>query len=117
MSHSQWIYRNLTFHDSQHGVMKLREMEKMREEAINFAQTDPPKLKSESRLLLELEEDKYVTGEKDYVDKCYFIAATRAALCAGKRKINKGKTTISWLKKRLRIFPQGNSENKSTHLH
>ena len=117
MTHSQWIYRNITLHDSQGGVMRTREMEKMREEAIAFSQTDPLNLKPESHFLLELDEDKYVTGENDYVDKCYFIAAARAALCAGKRKIDKGKTSISRLKKRLKIPLKGSREYRSSSSH
>ena len=36
---------------------------------------------------MELDGDKYVRGDGHYNDKCYFIAAARAAIRAGKRRV------------------------------
>ena len=102
ITHSQWIYRNISFHENQEGSHRTRELKKMREEAIRFAQTNPLELNSESRFLLELDVNKFITGESDYVDKCYYIAAARAAMKAGKRKIHSIKTKVSGIKKRIR---------------
>lgn len=102
ISHSQWIYRNISLHDNQGGVQKTREIKKMREEAICFAQTNPLELNSESRFFLELDEEKYITCETDYVDKCYYIAAARATMKAGKRKINSVKK-VNCIKKQMKI--------------
>ena len=53
ISHLQWVYRNITFHDNQGGVRKTREIKKMREEALHFAHTNPleinPKVDSFSK--------------------------------------------------------------------
>ena len=58
----------------------------MREEAIRFSRTNPKDLPKESRFLLELDEDRFVTGDDWHTDKCYFLSAARAAMCAGKRR-------------------------------
>ena len=58
----------------------------MREEAIRFSRTNPKDLPKENRFLLELDEDRFVTGEDWHTDKCYFLSAARAAMCAGRRR-------------------------------
>ena len=58
----------------------------MREEAVRFSRTNPKDLPKESRFLLELDEDRFVTGDDWHTDKCYFLAAARAAMCAGRRR-------------------------------
>ena len=59
----------------------------MRSEAEMFAHMDPMGLKKQDRWLLELDGEKYVRGEGHHIDKCYYIAAARAAIQAGKRKV------------------------------
>ena len=75
----------------------------MRKEAISFAQTNPLELNPESRFILELDEEKYITGETNYVDKCYYIVAARAAMKVGKRRTNSVKTKVNCFKKRMKI--------------
>ena len=72
----------------------------MREEAVKFSRTNLTELHPESRFLLELDEERYVTGNTCYTDKCYFLSAARAAMCAGRRKVLKGGRTASSLGKR-----------------
>ena len=64
----------------------------MREEAIRFSRINPTELQPESRFLLELDEQRYMTGNNCYIDKCYFLSAARAALNAGSGKIEKKKS-------------------------
>ena len=67
--------------------MQRREAQKMRSEAERCAHVSPTKLKERDRWLLELDGGRYVRGEGHYNDKCYFIAAARAAIRAGKRRV------------------------------
>ena len=87
ITHSQWIFRNMTLHDRNGGKLRRREAQKMRSEAENFAHMDPMGLKKQDRWLLELDGEKYVRGDGHHIDKCYYIAAARAAIQAGKRKV------------------------------
>ena len=119
-THSQWIFRNFTLHDKGGGELQQREIKQMREEALKLSRTDPTLLPRESRFLLELDEERYVTGSGHYTDKCYFLSAARAAMCAGRRKAAKGgrcagamgKRAAMKLKKRIekglnRLRPHG----------
>ena len=72
----------------------------MREEALKLSRTNPTLLPKESRFLLELDEERYVTGKGHYTDKCYFLSAARAAMCAGKRKASKGGRCVGAISKR-----------------
>ena len=61
----------------------------MREEVVRFSGTNPKDLPKESRFLLELDKERYVTGNDWHTDKCYFLSAARAAMCAGRRRKSK----------------------------
>ena len=88
-THSQWIFRNFTLHDKRGGALKQQEIKQMREEAVVFSRTNPKDLPEENRFLLELDEERYVTGKDRHTDKCYFLSVARAAMCAGRRKTSK----------------------------
>ena len=60
----------------------------MRSEAERFAHMNPMDLKEQDRWLLELDGSKYIKGDGHYIDKCYYIAAARAAIRAGSRRVN-----------------------------
>ena len=87
ITHSQWIFRNMTLHDRNGGELRRREAQKMRSEAEHFAHMNPMDLKEQDRWLLELDGGKYIKGDGHYIDKCYFIAAARAAIRAGSRRV------------------------------
>ena len=57
ITHSQWLYRNITLHDKSGGSLRQQKMEEMRSEAKILACTDPTALPEESRFLLELDGD------------------------------------------------------------
>lgn len=100
ITHSQWIFRNFTLHDKQGGKLQLQEIKQMRSEAVRFSRRNPTELRPESRFLLELDEEQYVTGSSCYNDKCYFLSAARAAMCAGRRKAARGGRTAGSVGKR-----------------
>ena len=59
----------------------------MRSEAESFAHMNSMGLKEQDCWLLELDGEKYVRGDGHHIDKCYYIAAARAAIQAGKRRV------------------------------
>ena len=79
----------------------MQEIKQMREEAVRFSRINPTELRPESRFLLELDEERYVTGNSCYTDKCYYLSAARAAMCAGRRKVLKGGRAAGSLGKRV----------------
>ena len=87
LTHSQWLYRNITLHDKAGGSLRRQKMEQMRSEAEILACTDPCALPEESRFLLELDGDRYIKGDSNFHDKSYWIMAMKAAVVAGRRKV------------------------------
>ena len=47
MTHSRWIFRNMTLHDKNGGELRRREAQKTRTEAAMFAQTNPMELREQ----------------------------------------------------------------------
>ena len=87
ITHSQWIFRNITLHDKRGGSLRRKKMEAMRSEAEILACTNPLLLPEESRFLLEMDEDRYITGDGNFHDKTYWLSAMRAAVAAGRRTV------------------------------
>ena len=74
----------------------------MRAEAVAFAQTNPMDLRDQDRWLLELDGEKHVKGDCHHNDMCYYIAATRVAIRAGKRAVKRPSSAKTTLKKYVR---------------
>ena len=89
ITHSQWIYRNVTLHDKAGGSLRKQSMERMRSEAEVLACTDPLSLPEDSRFLLEMDGDRYVRGDCNFHDKSYWLSAMRAAVAAGRRAVRR----------------------------
>ena len=49
ITHSQWIFRNMTLHDCNGGELRRREAQKLRSEAERFAHMNPVDLKEQER--------------------------------------------------------------------
>jgi len=62
-------------------------MEAMRCEAEILACTNPLLLPEDSIFLLEMDEDRYTTGDGNFHDKTYWLSAMRAAVAAGRRTV------------------------------
>ena len=86
ITHSQWLFRNITLHSREGGSMRKKKMEEMRSEAEILACVNPVALPEESRFLLELDGGRYVRGEGHYHDKVHWLSAMRAAVAAGRRR-------------------------------
>ena len=85
LTHSQWIYRNITLHDKAGGSLRKQRLEQIRHEAEVLACTDPRALPEESRFLLEMDGERYVKGDNNFYDKVYWMMAMKAAVAAGRR--------------------------------
>ena len=88
ITHSQWIFRNFTLHDKKGGELQMQEIKQMREEAVRFSRINPTELRPESRFLLEF--DLGALGRADLDTQLYWVAAVRAARCAGRRRARVG---------------------------
>lgn len=86
LTHSQWLYRNITLHDKAGGSLRKQKMEQMKSEAEMLACTDPCAFPKESRFLLELDDERYIRGDGNFHDKSYWLIAMKAAVVAGRRK-------------------------------
>ena len=85
ITHSQWIYRNISFHEEELGHLRRKEIEAMKFEAEEMVCTNPAELPEESRLLLKMDGIKNSKNSYDYHDMNYCMGATRAAKKAGRR--------------------------------
>lgn len=54
ISHSQWIYRNITLHHNHYGAMALQERTWMLREIDRYMELEPSEVPEESRFLLEI---------------------------------------------------------------
>ena len=57
ITHSQWIFRNITLHDSLRGTLRLQERKEVLDEVQKYLDTSPEDLPQESRFLVELDFD------------------------------------------------------------
>ena len=77
ISHSQWLFRNFTLHDSQCGYKRLKDKEEVQMQIIELSKTDPARIPDHSRFLLEI--DTEILRTSDYETQVYWVAAMEAA--------------------------------------
>jgi len=83
LSHSQWIFRNITLHDSIRGTLRLQDRKEVLEEVEKFLETDPEDVPAESRFLLEFDFDSLYRSSFEL--QTYWVRAIKAARRAGRR--------------------------------
>lgn len=83
ISHTQWIVRNITLHDGQHGYLANLRREELAEEMERLHSMDPTEVPEESRFLLDFDIDDLAEG--DVANQEHWILAMRAARVAGMR--------------------------------
>jgi hypothetical protein len=83
ISHTQWIFRNLTLHDRQHGHLATLRRETLAEEMERLHDLAPEDVPEESRFLLDFDPDDLAEG--DIPNQEHWILAMRAARIAGMR--------------------------------
>jgi hypothetical protein len=84
ISHTQWIFWNITLHDQQHGHLALLCREKLIEEIEKLQALDPDDVPPESTFLLEFDIDSL--GAADITKQEQWIMAMQAARKAGVRR-------------------------------
>ena len=83
ITHSQWIFRNITLHDKVRGTLRLKERKDVLKEVGQLIEIDPADVPMESRFLLEFDFDSlYRTS---FEKQTYWVRAIKAARRAGRR--------------------------------
>jgi hypothetical protein len=83
ISHTQWIVRNITLHDQQHGHLANLRREELAAEMERLHSLDPAEVPEESKFLLDFDIDDLAEG--DVANQEHWILAMRAARIAGMR--------------------------------
>ena len=83
ITHSQWIYRNLTLHDQARGHLRLKQRLDVLEQIEELMDMDPRDIPEDSKFLLEFDFDRLRTS--DLENQQYWVFAVQAARKAGKR--------------------------------
>ena len=108
LTHSQWIFRNITKHHSTNGTIQLDRRESILKEIERQLNLGVGSLPPESRCLLEIDTSELSSRKTE--DQQYWLYAIIAARQAGVRalELSKGKTA-SWeaimKDKRFRYLP------------
>jgi hypothetical protein len=77
ITHSQWIYRNISLHDRSNGYLRNKTAEDLGEEIHRLAELQPEDVPAESTFLLEVDAGKLT---KEHVEtQAYWVVAVRAA--------------------------------------
>ena len=100
ITHSQWVFRNFSLHDHQRGLLRRNKREEIFAEIEQLADTSPDEVPAESRFLLEF--DLGALGRADLDTQLYWVAAVRAARCAGRRRARAGARARRLAKSRRR---------------
>jgi hypothetical protein len=83
ISHTQWIFHNLTLHDKQQGHLAMLRHEELAEEMERLQSMDPTEVPAESQFLLNFDIDDLAEG--DIANQEHWILAMRAVGIAGMR--------------------------------
>jgi len=84
ITHSQWIYRNITLHDRCNGYLHNKTAEELEELIHKLAKLEPVDVPHESRFLLEMDTTKLVKGHVE--TQAYWVTAVLVARKAQARK-------------------------------
>jgi hypothetical protein len=83
ISHSQWILRNFTLHDTTRGYLRLQDRKDVLAQIEQLADCDPDKIPEGSKFLLEMDFDSLY--DASYEKQSYWVRAMQAARKAGRR--------------------------------
>ena len=89
ITQSQWIYRNVSFHDKQHGYAKTKRVEELNHSIRQLSTTDPRALPKDCKFLLERDDNDLST--ESVLKKEYWVKTMQAAIKAGRRIARRGK--------------------------
>jgi hypothetical protein len=77
ISHSQWLFRNITLHHHIKGYLRKRDEAAIQQEVVNLLDTSPQSILRESRYLLEIQ--YHPTTLPSLKHSSYWVLAMRAA--------------------------------------
>ena len=83
ITQSQWFYRNVSFHDKQHGYAKRRRVEELDHQIRQLSDTNPRNIPQDSKFLLE--RDINDLTKESVLKEEYYVEAMEAAIKAGRR--------------------------------
>ena len=83
LTHSQWIFRNITLHDRVRGTLRLKERRDVLVQIEQLLDTEPEQVPQESRFLLEMDYDSLY--KSSFERQSYWVIAMQAARRAGRR--------------------------------
>ena len=77
ITHSQWIYRNISLHDKSNGYLRNKTAAELADEIHRLAELQPEDVPTESKFLLEIDSGKLI---KEHVEtQAYWVIAVKAA--------------------------------------
>lgn len=77
ISHSQWLFRNFTLHDTLCGYNRLKDKLAVQLQISELRLTDPERIPEHSKFLLEI--DTEILKSSDYETQVYWVTAMEAA--------------------------------------
>jgi len=84
ITHSQWIYRNISLHDKSNGYLHNKTADELAEEIHKLAELEPEEVPYESRFLLEMDRAQLI---KSHVEtQAYWVTAVLVARKARAKK-------------------------------
>jgi hypothetical protein len=83
ITHSQWIYRNISLHHHRFGAIEHKERHELLREIDILLETDPDEVAEESKFLLEI--DFQQLQDSPTTEQSYWVHAMKAAVRAGRR--------------------------------
>ena len=89
ISHSQWLYRNVTLHHRDHGTIALRQRKEILNEIERHLDLAPADIPLTSRFLLEIPFQELEMAHP--TEQSYWLLAIQAARCAGRRCVRRGR--------------------------
>ena len=84
ITHSQWIYRNISLHDKSNGYLHNKTADELAEEIHKLAGLEPEDVPYESRFLLEMDRAQLVKGHVE--TQAYWVTAVQVARKARAKK-------------------------------
>lgn len=83
ITHSQWIYRNVSLHHQKLGALETRERQHLLRQIDHLTDMDSASVPEESRFLLEIDFEQLRVGMTE--TQRYWVHAIQAAFKAGRR--------------------------------
>ena len=89
ITHSQWIFRNISLHDKTNGYLHMKSTEELSNEIHRLAELEPDDVPTESRFLLEVNMGELTNSHIE--NQAYWVTAVTAARAAKARSSAMGR--------------------------